>query len=375
MRAATALVAVLSCGLLAACSGGTPRDGGSPATQSGTASDSQSPSESNPTSTPSGGTADQPAKVTPQDDPLRWKKAPGAVTDTITVGDHGTLTVTADASRATLAGDQSATVDADAGFRVTDALMNDSYAVVVTGDRQEQKPARATVVDLASGNQFVVDGDSEAATVNGGSWALGNGQLEHPTLGPKRAYCLATVDLATQSSDVGWCAPARTGFTHVQVGPGGVSLMAFDDARPSCRTVAEVTDGELTPFPGVTECTGWEGVALDGGRVWSVIPNERRIERAHFYASVGDGYFDLGMGDSGTLTTCDGAAYFNRAPERDRDPAQVLRWTTDGRLSVVYATETGGEAFVSGTARCGGHHLTVTALTSKGDSQVTAATS
>ena len=66
-----------------------------------------------------------------------------------------------------------------------------------------------------------------------------------------------------------------------------------------------------------------------------MIPKENRIEAAEFFARVGDGYYDLGPGTSGTLVPCAGAAYFVRDPQREGDPARLMRWDRR-RLAVVY---------------------------------------
>jgi hypothetical protein len=136
--------------------------------------------------------------------------------------------------------------------------------------------------------------------------------------------------------------------------------------------VATLVGDGIEAFPAVAECQGWEGALLPGGRVWSVVPKETRIDDAHLYAALGDGFFDLGPGISGSLSICGGAAYFARDPGRDADRAQVLRWTADGRLSVVYEAPGGGEGFVTVPLRCGDTDLTLTALTEGGDEQVTA---
>ena len=102
-----------------------------------------------------------------------------------------------------------------------------------------------------------------------------------------------------------------------------------------------------------------------------MVLKENRIEAAQFFARVGDGYFDLGPGTSGSLVPCAGAAYFVREPQGDGDPARLMRWSPDGELTVAYETGQGGQATLS-TPRCGGDTITVTALTSKGDEQVSA---
>ena len=295
---------------------------------------------------------------------------PGSVDDTVTVSGRWTLSYQ-QADRAVLDGPRPATIEAPKRYRITDALIDGEYAVVAAEDELAGKPNVATVVDLASGKQFTVDGDSDVPTTTGGTWALGDGQLLHATIGPGRAYCLASVDLAERSSTLGWCAPKRSGFNDARVTPAGASLLTFDDSQPSCRTVAEVAGEEIAPFPDVPDCQGWDGALLDGGAAWSVVENEKRVEAAHFFARVGDGYFDLGPGTSGSLTPCAGSAYFVRDPQPDGDPARLLRWSPDGELAVVYETRKGGRAALS-TPRCGGDAITVSALTSKGDEQVSA---
>jgi len=113
--------------------------------------------------------------------------------------------------------------------------------------------------------------------------------------------------------------------------------------------------------------------AVPGGAVWSIIPRERRIEAAHFYAHSPSGWYDLGPGASGSLVACASAAYFARDPATNHDPATLLRWDPRAStLSVVFASRGRGQAFLS-APRCGGDHLTVTAFSSAGDQQVTAA--
>ena len=202
------------------------------------------------------------------------------------------------------------------------------------------------MIDLASGERFAVDGGSDVPTTTGGTWALGDGTAgarDHrprPRLLPGHGRPGHPVPRRR-----GWCAPPRNGFNDARITPAGTSLLTFDDPRPSCRTVGEVAGDAAHPFPGVPECIGWDGVLTDDGAVWSVVPNEKRIEAAQFYARVGDGYFDLGPGTSGSLTWCGGSAYFVRDPQRDGDPARLMRWSADGELAVVYETA-GGQAFL-----------------------------
>ena len=124
-------------------------------------------------------------------------------------------------------------------------------------------------------------------------------------------------------SSLGWCAPKRHGFNGARLAPGGVSLLSFDAGRLSCRTLMAIEATEATPFEGVEECAAWDGLLTEDGQVWSVIPNERRIEDAHFYASAGGERADLGPGTAGSLVWCGDAAYFTRDPQTEGEPGRA----------------------------------------------------
>jgi hypothetical protein len=343
---------------------------------------SQSPGDlSEPTSTaPSTSPPTQATEAPhPSDDPLvitdpavallDWQPLGNDVEETVTTNGEWSLTVNQAGDRAGLEGPTSASGSGSSGERVSHAFLDDDWAVVVYQDRQEQDPARAVVTDLGADEKFEIDGNSDIPTTTGGTWALGDGRLLHATIGPGGAYCLASVDLATRTSTLGWCAEPGHGFNGARATPYGDSLMTFDDAQPSCRTVAAVTGTDLEPFPGVVDCKGWDGVLTDSGAVWSVVPNDNRVEAAHFFARAGDSYTDLGPGTSGTLTWCHGASYFVRDPQRDGDPARLMAF--DGAdLTIVYESPA-GQAFLT-EPRCGGDTMNITALTESGDEQVSA---
>lgn len=355
---------------LAACgdddpASGDPTPSGSPATTTG----SPTPATSAPTPTSeTPHPSDDPLVLTaPATALLDWRPVEGPVEDTVTTNGEWTLTVNQAGDQAQLEGPSTASGSGTTHERITDAFLDDDWAVVVYQDRQEQDPARAVVTDLAADESFTIDGDSDVPTTTGGTWALGGGHLLHATVTPDGAYCLASVDLATRASTLGWCAPKRHGFNGARATPYGDSVMTFDDSRPSCRTVAAVIGTEVEPFSGVTECKGWDGVLTEDGAVWSVVPKDNRVEAAHFYARSGNGYYDLGPGTSGTLTWCAGTTYFVRDPQLDGDPARLMAF--DGQaLSVVYESPA-GEAFLA-EPRCGGDTLNITALTESGDEQV-----
>lgn len=379
--------------VLAGCGSGDPEPGASPspsasssadASESPAGSPSESASETAPESPsrspesssapaaelPSPGTAGSPAEVVPVADPLDWRPAGDPNRETVLAGSTYTLSVDAEGGTARLEGPEPRRWTAPRGFRFAEALLDEEHAVVVAQHRAETKPAVATVVDLATGEERRLDGRSDPATVNGGAWALGQGRLFHATYGRNRAYCLAEVDLATMAGQTTYCAEPRTGFNQVRTTPDGLSLLSFDAGSPSCRTVVSVGEAGLEPFSGLPECRAWEGLLLPGGAVSTVVRNEGRIELSDVHARVGDGYYDLGPATTGSLVWCGGAAYFSRQPETDTGPSQVLRW--DGRsLAVVLEAGEGGASTPS-APRCGGDRLTVSVLAERGDQQLTA---
>ncbi|MFC6287269.1 hypothetical protein ACFP3Q_08540 [Nocardioides sp. GCM10027113] len=304
---------------------------------------------------------------------LQWSRVRGPVDATVTTGGGWTLTVDPSGTRATLDGADPVTVTAPDRFRVADALLDDGWALVTVQDRLEERPMVATVVDLDSGEQFTLDGDSDVPTTTGGSWALGDGTASHATVSPDGGWCVATVDLASRTSQRRWCAPPRTGFNGVSVTPDGTTMLTFDDQRPSCRTPVRLDGDDVDPIGGVEPCLGWDAVALPGAVVWSETPRPTRVEQAVLRARTGDGaVVDLGPGTSGTLVRCGEAAYFVRDPQRDGQPAALLRWAPgDDEAGVVYESPGGGPAFLA-EPRCGGDALTLTVLAASGDRQVTA---
>ena len=168
--------------------------------------------------------------------------------------------------------------------------------------------------------------------------------------------------------------PPRNGLSRASITADGATLMRFDAHHPSCRTLLVRSRRRApTPLPGVTDCKGWDSAAMPGGAVWSVIPKERRIEAAHFYAHTADGWYDLGPGTSGSLVACAGAAYFARDPATEQRPGDACCAGTraTATLSVVFARRAAATRS-SSPPRCGGDHLTVTAFSSAGDQQVTA---
>lgn len=378
IRSAAPAVA-LTLGLLAAgCStgGGTPDPGadGTTAASSPTTGATASTTPSPSTSATPAGTAEDPMRVPPGTALLDWHSVPGPAGATVTRSGDWSLSVNDSGTEARLAGPGSdRIITTDSHERISDALVDGQWAVVVLQDRQESRPSTARVLDLDHpARSFDVDGSAEVPTTSGGTWALGEGRLLHAT-DHRGSYCVASVTLATRTSTLGWCAPRRHGFNGARITPAGQTLLTFDDARPACRTAVRLHGAEVAPLADVEQCAAWDSLVVPGGAVWSVLPNEKRVEGAHFYARQGTSFFDLGPGTSGTLTWCDGAAYFVRDPQHDGDPASLMRWRVDagpGGLDTVYESPR-GQAFLT-APRCGGTSITLTAFAEAGDEQVSA---
>jgi hypothetical protein len=302
---------------------------------------------------------------------MEWVDAPGAVDNTVTTNGTWFLTVESSGRAYRLDGPDQSFGTGEDETRITNALLDSDWAVVVRQDQGEKEPAVAEVTDLGDGSQYKIGQDGDVKTTAGGTWALGGDTLVHATVSPAGAYCVATVDLVSRVPTLGWCVPPKHGFNAAHVTAAGTTLLTFDDAKPSCRTVGAVSGDSMSPFPGVPDCTAWEGALLgDDGAVWSVIPDEADLDAAEFYARSGEDYYDLGPGTSSTLVPCADAAYFVRDPKLESDPAQLLRW--DGStLTVVYEAPP-GQSYLE-APRCGDQALVVTALSEGGGEQVMAA--
>lgn len=370
-RRAAGAAAVVALLCVAGCSADDPTTSPTPSAEP-TGDPTTGPAE--PTRPP-GGPIDDPATVTPGTDLLDWAAVDAPIDDRVTVGSGWQLRVVGqEAEEAQLTPDdgEAIRIPAPEGFRIDESLLTDTHAVVVASDTLEEVPGTATVIDLASGEQRVLDGRSAPPTVNGGTWAIGDGRLLHATLGEGSAYCLAEVDLRSLAGEASWCAEPRHGFRGGQVSGDGVTLTSFDDARPvSCRTAGTVEGGELVALEGPNDCKAWDVVAMPGGYVWTEIPKERRNEDAHAYARLGEEWYDLGPALSNSLTRCGPSAWFTREGATDGGSSQVLRWDERG-LSVVYETPADADSLIDGP-RCGGSAITLTAMTEAGDEQVTAA--
>ncbi|MBA3782444.1 MAG: hypothetical protein H0X12_11415 [Nocardioides sp.] len=324
---------------------------------------------SNATPTESPSTIVSPAgDVIPTTALLDWTSTGSNPEDEVIQGAEWSAEVTGNGARAELTGPgESRTIEAGKGRRIDDVLLDDEWLVVVAQDKQETRPAQATVLELATGDSR----DVAPEPASGGQWVMYGGTLHYPTTGPQNTYCLAAFDLASGEGEVDYCAPPKHGFSNVVASSTTTALMTFDDTRPvSCRTLATLTDGVAEPVADVPECTGWDIAATDTGAVWSVLPDEKQVEAGDFSASADGAAYHLGMGATGTLTPCGDSVYFARNGAGD-EPAQLLRWTPDATLEIAYAAPGNGPGFL-GKPACAGNVLTVSAFGAGGDEQVSA---
>jgi len=296
-----------------------------------------------------------------------WQPVDAAIVGTVTTNGEWTLTVDRAGSGVRMDGAaHSLVIPAGPGRRISDVLLDDNYAVVVAQDKQEVMPSKATVVTLDDAEQRKLP-----VTLNGGTWAMYDGQLLHATYGSGRRYCLEQLDLASLEGSLVHCAPPRHGFSHARITPYGETLLTFD-SRPSgsCRTPSEIA-GSAQPLQGVKKCHGWDSLLTADGQIWSEVRQENRVEQAQFFASYDGETADLGIGTTGSLIWCGDSAYFVRDSQKDVDQAQLLRWTPDHALEVVYESPGAGNAFLS-EPRCAGRYLTINAYGEGGDEQVSA---
>ncbi len=332
------------------------------------APDTATPSSSS-TGAPTGGTIDAPVAAEPTPGLLEWNDTGAEAGARYVRGPEWRALANSDNSTVdfTRSGIEIG-IDAGPGRTISEVLLSTQWGVAVQQDKAETEPSEVAVVDLATGEQSRLAGPPPAS---GGSWALTDGDLYYPTYGDDDAYCLATSALADSNGEDGWCAPARSGFSGLTASEDGVGILTFDDARPvACRTV-NLLDGSGLPQPveGPADCTAWDVAATADGALWSDVPKPRRQEEAHFYASAGGTYFDLGAGATGTALPCGDSVFFVRDPQGDDQPARLMRWTPRHTLEVAYESASVGEAFL-GEPACGGGVLTLSSFGEQGDELV-----
>lgn len=328
--------------------------------------------EDEPTAGPSSKSPEAPtssASADPQSGgkELDWRPTGKSPDDRYIQGSDWAVSVDRAGTTATFDGPQRVVVRAGGGRQVSDVQLNEEWGLVVAEDPAGDDPQVATVVDLTSGETRAVD---DPAPGPFGDWSLHGDHVLYGATDAEGAYCLADLDLAAGSGDVGsWCAGEREGFTNVTETDSGITLMAFDDERPvSCKTLAWVTDSGIEPLPHVTECIGWDVAATPTGVVWSEVPKPRRQESARFFASRDGEVVELGAGTTGSLTPCGDSVFFTRDSARGK-PARLVQWTADGEQRVAFEARPGGQSFL-GEPACAGDVLTISSFAEGGDEQV-----
>lgn len=368
MRRLGALVSVAGVVLLAGCgtqSGQPTAQPSSPGKLASRPAASTPPSA--PPSSPSASTA---ATSTASTASLDWRRLPGSPQDTVLSNGTWTLTVPPQGGSYTLGrGAGGHPVEPPDGYRFSDALLDDDWAVVVAQDKQESRPERATVVDLRGGRSWTLDGSASVPTATGGDWGLSGDRLVHATTHGS-SYCIATVDLASRSSTRGWCAPPRHGWSSPVLSPEGDSILTFDDHHPSCRTVVTLHGTSATPYDGVPACKGTQGAHVAGGTVWTEVTDEHRYEQSEVHASTPTGDVDLGPASTGSLIVCGRDAYWAVDAQTPHGTARLMRW--DGAHATPVYESGHGQAFLAVPA-CAGSVLNVASFSTSGSEQVSAA--
>ena len=193
---------------------------------------SEPSAQSNASPAPEGGTPDQPVTIEATTLLMEWVPAPGVVENTVTTNGTWFLTVEASGSAYRLDGPDQAFGTGEDGTRITNALLDTDWAVVVRQDQGRKKPARAEVTDLAQGEQFTIDQDSDVPTISGGTWALGGDTLAYATLGQRAATAWPPWTSATRETSVAWCAEAKHGFNAAHVTDGRHRRARFRRLQP-----------------------------------------------------------------------------------------------------------------------------------------------
>lgn len=260
----------------------------------------------------------------------------------------------------------------ESGGSVDALLIEGEKAVVSYSFGGETTTGEAYVVDLINQDPVRIVTPEPA---NGGDWALDGDNLHYPALGEDQTACLANRSLLDGTGEDGWCPSERVGIAGLDANEDGVAAMLFDYASDvSCRTLTILDDaGVPQPVDGPAECTGWDIAATSTGLIWSEVPRAKRQEAAVFHATSDDAAQRLGVGTTGTLTSCGGDSFYVRDPRKRTDPARLMRW--DGaELTVAYESTSKGDAFL-GTPECADGILTLTSFGAGGDEQVSASVS
>ena len=265
-----------------------PRRPTTAASSAGTPSDPTASSEPSP--------SEPDVRHRPDAQPRHSPCSPGSpsvdpVEEEVTTGSGWTAVVDEERSLVTLSGARDVTVSGDKRFRVDSVLLDEGWAVVVLRDTLQQRPSRAT--RRRPGDRSDHRPRRELRPADGQRWHLGPARRAagprhagtRRRLLPRRAQTSARAgptraERSSTARPSGTASPTRASL------PAEVALMAFDDHRPSCRTLGTLADGDLLPLPGVEPCKGWEAVVTESGPVWSEIPRPNVLDESHVYAGA-----------------------------------------------------------------------------------------
>lgn len=250
--------------------------------------------------------------------------------------------------------------------RVQSLEMQWPWAVVyaggsLTGGRAGAQPGQIAVFDLRNSTRRMVGQQGSApAPSQAGSVSMHDGELAYAT-GPNDHYCLAKLDLATLDGERLGCAkPLKEGFTQFRLTSNGLGYTSFDDRRPnSCMTLKTLRGDDSDVLRAAKNCVGWEVVPGEDSDLWLQVRNPNRIERAKAYARTDDGaVHSLGPALSGSTTWCDGSTYFIRPAGKDGQADDLMRWSPESGLDVVWTPKDRSMAFVF-APHCGGSTVTL----------------
>lgn len=359
MRRLVIAALVAACGVATACSG-----------DDGASSDAASDDSSSATGA-SAQTWKEATRVKAGDDALDWRKTDLA-SDGLAAGTRR-WTGVADSlgKRVSFTGPRDTFEYAPRSGRVQAVEMQWPWAVVYAGSdvtRPQAAPGELAVIDLRTGERRMVGRDGSAPPPSAsGSVSMHDGELAYPT-GPNNHYCLAQLDLRTLDGERVECAkPLKEGFSEFRLTAGGLGFTSFDNKRPACMTLKTFYDGKLNVVDAAKSCLGWEVVPDTDAAVWLQVDNRHRVEISTAYARKPDGTtVELGPALSGSTTWCGEATYFIRPASKDGTADDLMRWSPDDGLDVVWSTSRRDVTFVF-APHCGGSSIALPALDGERD--------
>ena len=357
--AIAALVAV--CGIVTACSGD---NGASSESQS-----AESDSSSQRTATQTWKTA---TRAHADEDVLDWRT--NELTDEgIAAGTRNWIGVADSLGKhVTLSGPNETLEYAPNSGRVQAIEMQWPWAIVYAGGNVANRrsgPGELAVFDLRTGDRRMVGkAGSAPPPAASGSVSMHDGELAYPT-GPNNHFCLARLDLRTLDGERVECAkPLKEGFSEFRLTDSGLGFTSFDDARPApCMTLKAAHDDEMEVVDAAKPCVGWEVVPSADTAVWLQINNRHRVEVSTAYARNPDGtVVKLGPALSGSTTWCGGATYYVRPASKDGTADDLMRWSPDDGLDVVWSASRRDVTFVF-APHCGGSSIALPGLNREHD--------